>query len=254
MNIAMLQLFSLAVNDTRLGKYLQNCKKQKVQIVAFSEYVFQPFFRDSDPKIFHSNYAKILKSLHKLSIKYKLTLIVPLIVSEDNKLYKSIAFIEGEKAHFYYQQRLIGYPHWNEKAFFDNALPKSPKTPFVFEKDGLKFAIIAGFEIHFDEIWLKLKQTRVDVVIMPCSNTFETKERWRILCQARAFSNSMAILRINSIDELSYDEAQWKFYGDSLFVGANGEIEDSLEEHEGVMIIELNMEHIREIQQAWGFR
>ena len=89
---------------------------------------------------------------------------------------------------------------------------------------------------------------------MPCSNTFETKERWRILCQARAFSNSMAILRINSIDELSYDEAQWKFYGDSLFVGANGEIEDSLEEREGVMIIELNMEHIREIQQAWGFR
>ncbi|MCH5313698.1 MAG: carbon-nitrogen hydrolase family protein [Helicobacter sp.] len=256
MNIALLQLPSLAPNDARLGKYLQSCKKQKVQIAAFSEYVFQPFYRDidKDSKAFHSSYAKILKALQKLSLKYKLDLLVPLLVSEDKKLYKSIALIEGEKVRFYHQQRLIAYPHWNEKQFFDNPLPKAPKAPLIFEKEGLKIAVIAGFEIHFDEIWLKLKLAQVDVVFLPCSNAFASKQRWQILCQARAFSNSMAILRINGIQKRFYDDAEWNFYGDSCFINADGQIEDSLEEREGMMIVELQAQHIKDIQEQWGFR
>ncbi len=139
--------------------------------------------------------------------------------------------------HLYHQQRLIAYPHWNEKQFFDNILPKSPKTPLIFEKEDIKFGIIAGFEIHFDEIWLKLKQAQVDVVIMP-----------------RAFTNSMVILRVNGIDEKVYDDVAWKFYGDSCLIDADGHIYDTLEEREGLMIVELQAQHIKNIQKEWGFR
>ncbi len=114
--------------------------------------------------------------------------------------------------------------------------------------------MVAGFEIHFDEIWLKLKMENVDIVIMPCSNTFNSKQRWRVLSQARAFVNSMVILRINRIGTLHYDNVDWDFYGDSCFINADGEIEDSLDEKEGVMIVELHSEQIKAIQKEWGFR
>ena len=257
MNAALLQLPPVAPNDVRLSKYLQSCKKQKVQIVVFGEYIFHPFYRDislKDSKAFASFCKKILNALHKLSVKYKLDMVVPLINYHESKVYKDIALIQGEKVHLYHQQRLIAYPHWNEKQFFYNILPKSPKTPLIFEKEDIRFGIIAGFEIHFDEIWLKLKQAQVDVVIMPCSNTFASKERWRILSQARAFTNSMVILRVNGIDEKVYDDVAWKFYGDSCLIDADGHIDDTLEEREGMMIVELQAQHVKNIQKEWGFR
>ena len=213
MNIALLQLLPLEPNNGRLKKYLQSCKKQKVQIAAFSEYIFQPFYKEitKDSKDFAKSCAKLLSHLHKLSVSYHLDIVAPILLCEKGKVYKSIALIQGERVQFYHQQRLIGYSHWNERAFFDNVLPNSPKTPLVFEKEGIKIGIIAGFEIHFDEIWLKLKSAKGDGVI-------------------------------------------WQFYGDSMFVNADGRIKDSLDNREGVMLVELEKLYIETIQKEWGFR
>lgn len=256
MNIALLQIAPLSVNDARLNKYLQSCKKQKVQIAAFGEYIFSPFCRDIDKKskLFPKDCEKNILRLQKLSLRHKIDIVAPVIICDKNKIYKVITLIQGESVKFYHQQRLIAYQHWNEKKCFDNTLSKHIKTPLIFEKDGLKIAVVAGFEIHFDEIWLKLKMENVDIVIMPCSNTFNSKQRWRALSQARAFVNSMVILRINRIGTLHYDNVDWDFYGDSCFINADGEIEDSLDEKEGVMIVELHSEQIKAIQKEWGFR
>lgn len=260
MFVALVQVAPLSPTDARLKQYFKNCKKQKVDIVAFGEYVFMPFFRDickdsqKDMQNLRKMCEKILKALHKLSITYKLDIIAPLCVCEDSHIYKSIALIQGEKVRFYQQQRLINYTHWNESAFFDNVSPKVLKTPLIFDKNDIKCAIIAGFEIHFDEIWLKLKKSQVDVVIMPCANTFHSKKRWQTLCKARAFNNSVAILRINRIGEILVDNTQWHFYGDSCLINANGEIEDTLDKREGLMLIELQKSQIESIRTEWGFR
>lgn len=258
LHIALLQLPSISPTDALLEKYLQACKKQKIQLVAFGEYVLNPFYKElntshSSEMIIHRS-DDILSQLKKLSKKYKLDMITPLLLGENKKLYKSIALIQADKSTIYHQQRLIAYPHWNEKKFFNNKTPKVPRTPLIFDKGGLKIAILSGFEIHFDELWLKLKNAKVDAVILPCANTFQSQDRWRALCQMRAFCNSMAILRINRIGTLNYDDTQWKFYGDSLFINADGEIRDSLGEKEGMMLVSLEANKLKAIQQEWGFR
>ncbi|MCX2717865.1 carbon-nitrogen hydrolase family protein [Helicobacter sp. MIT 21-1697] len=256
MNVALLQLPSLMFADTKLEKYLQKCKEKKVKLVALGEYVLHPFFKEFDSidskKISLAN--DTLPTLHKLSKKYKLDIIAPLLVREHNKLYKTIALIQNDKAHIYHQQKLIAYEHWNEKSFFDNKIPKSPQIPLTFEKDGFKIGIVAGFEIHFDEIWLKLKKAQVDVVFLLCSNTFNSKTRWRNLCQMRAFLNSMVILRVNRVGEMYYEQTLWRFYGDSLFINANGHIEESLGDKEEMLVVELDLAQIRHIQKEWQFR
>lgn len=259
MNIALLQLPELTAPCTPLlEKYFQTCKKQKVQIVAFGEYIFNPFYHKlcahkPAAQVAHTS-AHTLDILHTLSKAHKLDIIAPIVLEKENKLYKTIALIQGSKSRFYYQQRLIAYPHWNEKAFFANPTPKHPKTPLIFKKNNFKIAVIAGFEVHFDEIWLKLKQSQVDIVILPCSNTFASKIRWRRLCQMRAFTNSMAILRINRIGNEHYEKLDWQFYGDSLWIDANGDIEESLGDKEGMLLASLELKHLRALQQEWGFR
>lgn len=256
--IALLQLPPILPTDMHLERYFQACKKQKVQIVAFGEYVFNPFYKEFGAshsyEVLNHHSQDTISTLKKLSKKYKLDIIAPIISGENGKLYKSIALVQNHVSQIYHQQRLIAYPHWNEKQFFSNKTPKKPQTPLILNKGELKIAILSGFEIHFDELWLKLKESQVDALILPCANTFQSKERWRNLCQMRAFCNSIAILRVNRIGTLHYDENEWRFYGDSLFVNANGEILDSLGEKEGMMLVQLESKKLKAIQQEWGFR
>lgn len=258
MNIALLQLPSLQTHDERLDKYLRTCKKQKVQLVALGEYVLNPFYKE-----FGQSYSKdiiasfsqnILENLSKLSKKYKIEIIAPILFGESNKLYKGIALIKGQERHLYTQQRLIEYEHWNERTFFDNPYKKRFSMPITFERENLKYAMIAGFEIHFDEIWVMLKKAKIDVVIIPCANTFGSKVRWRNLCQMRAFTNSMAILRVNRVGELCYDEIAWQFYGDSLYIDAQGEVQDHLDAKEGMILLQIHKDSIEEIRKEWKFR
>ena len=265
MNIALLQLPTMSSLDSRFEAYLQACKKQKAHIAVLGEYVLNPFFREfgtnCSKEMISSISHKLLASLKKQSKKHRLDIVAPLLLGGENplenpkqaKLYKSIALIQGDSVAIYRQQRLIAYPHWNEQKFFDNP-KRALREGLIFEKEGLKIAIIAGFEVHFDEIWLRLKKAGVDVVLMPCSNTFSSKARWRMLCQMRAFTNSRAIVRANRVGEGYYDEAQWRFYGDSLYVNASGEIEENLSDREGILLLSIDRGQIAQIKQEWGFR
>ena len=111
-----------------------------------------------------------------------------------------------------------------------------------------------GFEIHFDELWCKLRAQGVDIVIMPCVNTFDSAARWRELCKMRAFLNGCAIVRANRVGEVQVDGHTWRFYGDSLIAMPNGEILDHLGDTQERLSITLHREQITQMAREWGFR
>lgn len=266
MRVALLQV-SKVESPLYLDAYFQNCAKQGVSLVVLPEYTFDPFFRTlqslPSPQLVASHNVSILRQLSELAKQYKLEIITPIVVdshtlklSQDilsSKLYKTIALVDSEGFRFYIQQRLIGYEHWNEHAFFANKHYKRVKLPFTIDRNGLKIGILSGFELHFDELFVAMKPEYYDVLIVPCANTFDSLARWRSLCKTRAFLNSCALLRVNRVGMELIDESSWSFYGDSLYVNAYGQIEDSLQDYEGVMIISLDIESIRKAREVWGF-
>ena len=63
-----------------------------------------------------------------------------------------IAKITGRSVSYYPQQFLINYPHWNEEKFFANPI-EAIDSPMIFGLNGFKFAVMGGFELHFDPLW-----------------------------------------------------------------------------------------------------
>lgn len=255
MNLAIFQLPTLPLKEERLSSYLKAIKKGSV--VVLGEYVLNLFFHElkNVPKdIINTTTQSKLIQLEKLSKRYDLIIVAPILCSNEKKIYKKIAIIDKEKTNFYIQQRLINYPHWDETKFFSNPKIKNFTLPYVFEKDGLKIATLFGFEIHFDEIWLELKNAGVDVVLMPTACTFSSNERWRSLCKARAFFNSCVLVRVNRIGECIQDEHVWNFYGDSFIALPNGVIGESLGEKEEVLCSEIKKEEINQFCKEWRFR
>ncbi len=197
MRVFALQLESF--KETLMQSLFNSIPKQSV--IVLPEYVINPFFHHNMGLDLNEISAQSVRAVEFLSQKCEeLDLIVsaPVLLEEHSKIYKKIALISKESVKYYTQQRLIPYSHWDEESFFDNE-KSAFKELLVFERDGLRIAPLFGFEAHFDEIWVQAKNQGVDVVLLSSVATFESNERWRLLCQMRAFCASCVVVRANRI-------------------------------------------------------
>ncbi len=247
-----------------VGKTLAKMPPQA--LILFPEYVITPFFLElleSEAHTIHQHSQARLEQLQELATKHQQHLIAPLILQESSGLIKQMAWVSPSQTQFYPQQKLIHFSHWDEEAFFANPKTKG-RAPLIVELEDLRIAPLFGYELHFDSIWLDMHQKGVDIVLLSTASTFESSERWRMLCQARAFCNSMLIARANRIGSVRQGyypkhssqkhNIAWNFYGDSFMALPNGQIGDSLRGDLGVLHLEVSKDYLDAWAQEWGFR
>ncbi|WP_233702790.1 carbon-nitrogen hydrolase family protein [Helicobacter felis] len=235
----------------------------KGALCLFPEYILSPFFLDllqENPEHILLQVQDRQVQLQELACKHGVHLVIPTLRAHSKGLLKELAWISPKHAEFSPQQRLIAFDHWDEQAFFVN--PKQDfKTPLSFVLEGIKIAALFGFEVHFDALWLKMQEEGVDMVLLSSASAFESFERWRAVCSARAFCNSVLVARANRIGMVRQEYYQgvkhnlpWRFYGDSFIALPNGHISDSLQGQEGVLHLEVHKEYLDAWAREWGFR
>ena len=256
MRAAVLQLNAQGMSSTKLYNYIRIASKKNVKVLLLGEYVLNPFFHELSSmsmSMIKEQALHQIKILKELSSTYKMTIIAPLIIVKKKEVYKTIAKFAPSSTSYYEQQILINYTHWNEEKFFANKIQKL-QTPFVFKVDGFKFAIMSGFELHFDELFTSLSSKNIDCILAPSVSTFESYERWKALIATRAFTHNCYILRANRIGEYQDKELTWKFYGDSILASPNGDILTHLGNSEELMIVDMSHTEVLQAKRFWGFK
>jgi len=252
----VLQLSAQGMSSTKLYNYIRIAHKKGVKVLLLGEYILNPFFKELQTlstamiKEQALHQSKILK---ELAFKYGMTIVAPLILVKKKRVYKTIARFSPNSTSYYQQQILINYAHWNEEKFFSNEI-KSIQAPLIFKVDGFKFAVMNGFELHFDEIFSELSSKNIDCILVPSVATFESYERWKTLILSRAFTSNCYILRANRIGEYIDKNYDWKFYGDSLLASPNGELLEHLGNKEELMIVNMNHSDVVQSRRLWGFK
>jgi len=253
---AVLQLSAQGLSSTKLYNFIRVAHKQGVKVLLLGEYILNPFFKELESmsvsmiKEQAESQSKILK---ELSTTYNMTIVAPLLIVKKKEVYKTVAKFSPNSTSYYQQQILINYTHWNEEKFFTN-VAKELQTPLVFKVDGFKFAIMNGFELHFDELFTKLAPKNIDCILVPSVSTFDSYERWKALILTRAFTHNCYVLRANRIGEYKDKEFSWKFYGDSVLASPNGEIVEHLGNKEELMIVDMNHGDVVQARRTWGFK
>jgi len=256
MRAAVLQLSSQGMSSTKFYNYIRIANKKGVKLLLLGEYILNPFFKElqsMSASMIKEQASHQIKILKELSSTYNMTIVAPIIIVKKKQVYKTIAKFAPASTSYYEQQILINYAHWNEEKFFANEI-KPLQTPLVFKIDGFKFALISGFELHFDEIFQKLKNKNIDCLLVPSVSTFESYERWKALITTRAFTHNCYILRANRIGEYQDKEFTWNFYGDSILVSPNGELLTHLGNKEELMIVDMNHADVIASRRTWGFK
>ena len=256
MRAAILQIPSVGMSTAKFDYYLRIAKSKGCKVVVLGEYLLNRFFKELENtpismiKEQSDHHIQLLKALAK---EYDVNIIAPLVIVKKKQAYKTIVRFSPTSTSYYYQQILINYKHWDEEKFFANE--SAPLTaPLIFTIDGFKFAVMAGFELHFDLFWQEVMAKNVDAVLLPTVSTFDSHERWRELIKMRAFTNSCYIIRANRIGEYVEDKFSWNFYGDSLVVNPEGEIENYLGNQEELLMIDLDKKVVKDARKSWGFK
>lgn len=256
MRAAVLQLSTQGLSNTKLYNYIRIAHKQGVKLLLLGEYILNPFFKElksmSVSMIQEQGLAQI-KVLKELSTTYNMTIVAPIIIVKKKELYKTIAKFAPNSTSYYQQQILINYTHWHEEKFFANEI-KELQAPLIFKLGGFKFAVMSGFELHFDELWSHLDSKSVDCVLLPSVSTFDSYDRWKALILSRAFTHNCYVLRANRIGEYQDKEFAWKFYGDSVLASPNGELLEHLGNKEELMIVDMQHTDVIHARRTWGFK
>ena len=253
--VAALQLPTLGMNATRLEFYLKQAKSRNADVILLGEYVLNHFFKEfatMAPNMVKEQSRKHIELLKSLSVKYRIVFIAPIVVSKKDGYHKTIVKITPKSSAYYEQQILLPYTHWNEKKFFSN--PVVPlKSPMTFSLNGFKIMVMAGYELHFDPFWHYVTEKKIDLVLLPTASTFGSHNRWREIIKTKAFLHGCYILRANRLGEYSDDEVKWKFYGDTMLVSPEGEVEMMLEDKESMLIETIEKSSVLEHRKAWAF-
>jgi len=255
LTVGILQLPTLGTNATRLEYYLKNATERGARLILLGEYVLNHFFKEMESmprSMVKEQTRQHIKLLKKFAKRHNLVFVAPIVRVKKKQYYKSIAKIAPNSIHYYDQQILIPYPHWNEQKFFAN--PIAPlHDPMMFKLDGFTVAVMAGYELHFDPFWEAVRRKKVDLVLLPTASTFGSHNRWRELVKSRAFIYGCHILRANRLGEYIEEDAQWRFYGDSMLVNPEGEIDMMLEDKESMLIEPISKEAVKEHRRSWRF-
>jgi predicted amidohydrolase len=256
MRAAVLQLSAQGLSSTKLYNYIRVAHKKGVKVLVLGEYVLNPFFKELEAmslSMIEEQAAQQIKILKELSTTYSMSIIAPLAIVKKKKVYKTIVKFAPNSTSYYQQQLLINYAHWNEEKFFANRV-KELTSPMIFKIDGFKFAIMSGFELHFDELWSHLSNKNIDCVLLPSVSTFDSYERWKALILSRAFTHNCYVLRANRIGEYKDEEFKWEFYGDSILASPNGELLTHLGNKEELMIVDMSHTDVINSRRSWGFK
>ena len=255
MKIAALQLSTLPMSSSKLDYYFRICKKKDVELILLSEYALNNFFKELETIPFsmlkEQSHHKI-EVLKELCLTYDISVVAPIVHVKGKNLYKSNVKVTSKSIHYYNQQFLINFKHWDEEKFFDNEMTEYSLPSFAL--DGFKFGIINGFELHFDIVFSQVMKKNIDVILCPAASTFDSSSRWSELLKNRAFLNSVYILRANRVGTFKSEPEDWKFYGHSNLISPFGEVEQTLGDKEEILIVEISKEELSSARKTWGWK
>ncbi|MEA3523443.1 MAG: carbon-nitrogen hydrolase family protein [Campylobacterota bacterium] len=253
---AILQLPSIGMSSTRLYRYVRQAHKEGVKLLVLGEYLLNPFFhelRTLSIAMIKEQSEHQMKLLRELAKTHDMTIVAAIVIVKKREPYKMIVKVSPHSISYYEQQILLNYKHWDEEQFYANE-KKALFTPPVFKIDGVRCAIMAGFELHFDALFALLENKNIDCLIVPSISTFESHQRWQELVKMRSFTHNYYILRANRIGEYQEGKHQWKFYGDSLCTSPEGIIQSHLGNTEELMIVDIDHKEVLQARKSWGFK
>lgn len=197
-------------------------------------------------------YGDTLKMLSSVSREKKILLIggsIPELDRKENVYNTSFVFNkDGNLVGKHRKMHLFDIDIKGEMTFKESkVLTPGNKITIIDTKWG-KIGIAICYDIRFPELIRLMALNGAKIVFIPAAFNMTTGPvHWELLFRSRAVDNQIYIAGISPARDTNYS---YVAYGHSLVVNPWGTITDILDEKEGILISELDLDYINKVRES----
>lgn len=127
----------------------------------------------------------------------------------------------------------------------ENIFFQSGSAVVQYNLGGYSWSTFICYDLRFPELF-QIASEKAEVIVVPANWPGSRAEHWRVLLRARAIENQCYILGVNCVGNIG----GLGYRGDSCVISPYGDILDALENKEGNLIADLNM-NVGEIRREF---
>lgn len=127
----------------------------------------------------------------------------------------------------------------------------SPGSKLCFFSAGdIKVGIIICYDIRFPEEVMVLAEIGIEVLFVPAQWPLIRKKHWLTLLKARAIENQIYVVGANRVGQ----EGETVFAGNSVIIDPLGEIQELIEDKEGIITCRMDLDKLKSIRKENPFQ
>ena len=253
--VAAVQMVSTpqpAENKRTVARLVREAAQSGAQFVVLPEYWALLGVHEKD-KLVHAEAAgsgplqEFMSALARESGVWLLGGTVPLISGEDGKVLNSLLAYgpEGELVARYDKMHLFGFAR-GEESFDESRTILAGSKVAVLETPLARIGLSVCYDLRFPELYRAMGAC--DLMVVPSAFTYTTgRAHWEILLRARAIENQCYVLAAAQGGQHQNGRRTW---GHSMLIDPWGEIRALQPEGEGVVIGEMNLDHMAGVRAS----
>ena len=255
LQIASLQMIATPDLDRNLDiaqRLIGQAAKQGAKLVLLPEYFCLMGRRDSDKLDIAEPFGQgpiqdfladqaMVKNLHIVAGT------IPLVSAVEGRVFNSSLVFnpDGQCSARYDKIHLFRF-NKGQESYDEAKVLVAGNNPVVANVEGFKVGLSVCYDLRFPELYRAMG--RVDLIMMPAAFTYTTgRAHWELLNRARAVENQCYVL---ACGQGGVHENGRRTYGHSMVINPWGEIENVLEEGEGVVMGKLDPAKINDVRNS----
>lgn len=240
-----------AIGDINLNiETVSNLIRANLQKYESADFIFLPelwtagWDCPSLPKCAESlEDSKSIKMLSQIAKEYSVNIIGGSIVEKkDDKLFNTCPVINrnGELVCTYNKNHLFSYLGDTENSYIT-----AGSNPVMVELDGVKIGLTICYDIRFPEIYRAYRKAGADILVNMAAWPKTRKIHWDSLTTARAVENQSYFVALTQTGLLANGSEN---LGHSMIIDYKGEILDEINDKEGGIYAEIDLEKMYEFR------
>ena len=272
MKIGTIQTFfrqDTVANIASVGEKIKQCASEGAELVVLSELHNSRYFcQNEDVKYF--SLAETIPGpstniFGKIAKELSIVLVISLFENRAPGLYHNTAVVlekNGEIQGIYRKMHIPDDPGFYEKFYFTPG-----DTGFYPIKTSVgNLGVLVCWDQWYPEAARLMTLAGADMLIYPTAigwdknDSLEEKKRqldaWITIQRSHAIANGIPVISVNRVGE-EEDESKHTsgiiFWGNSIVVGAQGELLYTASSKEEIHVIDINTERTTEVRNIWPF-
>ena len=187
--------------------------------------------------------AKSVKMLQEIAKEYKINIIGGSFVEKKgNKLFNTCPVInrKGDLVCTYNKNHLFSYLGDTESSYIT-----AGSNPVMVELEGVKLGLSICYDIRFPEIYRGYRKAGADILVNMAAWPKTRKIHWDTLTTARAIENQSYFVALTQTGMLADGSEN---LGHSMIIDYKGEVLDNINETEGAIYAEIDLEKMYEFR------